>query len=62
MGRVDGCVTEAGWGVGVPGGVCGDLDLLGYLHGSGLELAETAVDCTMVADSCSVTAALVVLG
>ena len=41
---VDGCVTEAGWGGGVPGGVHGELDLLGDLHGRGLELAKTAVD------------------
>ena len=27
-----GCVAEAGWGGGVPGGVCGDLDLLGDLQ------------------------------
>ena len=42
---VDGCVAEAGWGGGVPGGVWGDLDLLGDLQLSGNLLLRRSVDC-----------------
>ena len=59
---VDGCVAEVGWGGGIPGGVRGDLDLLGDTHGRGIEQAEAAADCTRVDDSCSMAAALVGLG